>query len=390
MSAARRPAARCRGSRTPDPLKRADVLTYGLSWGVPHWIGNGSYFTPDNWAYQTAFATCLRDTWGIQLDYIGIWNERSWGSEEYVIGLRNTLDAAGHTHTQIILPDDDTDVSAIMALAASNSSFNASFSGIGLHYEHDAPNPEVEAGGKTYWNSEDYSADAGWGGAQVWATDLIRNYVNNNMTATIAWSTIWSVLPSLPYSSNGLMVANAPWSGYYEVSAPIWVSAHVCQFAQPGWRYLLTGQGSGLLGVSGSGGAYVTLVPPEGPSGGFTMVLETIGASGGVVNVTLSGGLPGPGTSLYVWQTTSTAYFVAQPSVVVGAGGVFSVTLPADGVVTVTTVSTGFHGTASTPVPSPAPFPLPYSDDFNAYPYDSLARYLSDQVNTLPSCRNCM
>jgi len=61
-----------------------DVKTYALSWGVPHWIGNGSYFTPDNWQYQTAFATCARDTHGIELDYIGIWNERSWGDQECV------------------------------------------------------------------------------------------------------------------------------------------------------------------------------------------------------------------------------------------------------------------------------------------------------------------
>ena len=40
------------------------------------------------------------------------------------------------------------------------------------------------------------------------------------------------------------MLANSPWSGHYEVAAPIWVSAHVCQFTQPGWRFLLTGQGA--------------------------------------------------------------------------------------------------------------------------------------------------
>lgn len=67
---------------------------------VPHWIGNGaagrragllllcqpllpphcptagSFFTPDNWLYQTNFANCVRSRVGAELDYIGIWNER--------------------------------------------------------------------------------------------------------------------------------------------------------------------------------------------------------------------------------------------------------------------------------------------------------------------------
>jgi hypothetical protein len=68
-------------------------------------IGNGSYFSPDNWEYQTAWANCAKSSYGIELDYIGIWNERSWGTEDYVIGLRNSLDAAGHTNTKIVLPD---------------------------------------------------------------------------------------------------------------------------------------------------------------------------------------------------------------------------------------------------------------------------------------------
>jgi hypothetical protein len=35
-----------------------------------------------------------------------------------------------------------------MAAAAVNASFNATFSGIGLHYEHNLQAPEVEAGGE--------------------------------------------------------------------------------------------------------------------------------------------------------------------------------------------------------------------------------------------------
>ncbi len=63
------------------------------------------------------------------------------------------------------------------------------------------------------------------------------------------------------------------------------------------------GQGSGVVGP-GDSGAYVALVPPVGPSAGFSLVLETVGKAGGNLTVQLTGGLPGPGTTLHVWQTT--------------------------------------------------------------------------------------
>ena len=37
------------------------VRTYVLSWGVPGWVGNGSYFSPDNIKYQTAFVKAALD-----------------------------------------------------------------------------------------------------------------------------------------------------------------------------------------------------------------------------------------------------------------------------------------------------------------------------------------
>jgi hypothetical protein len=67
----------------------------------------------------------------------------------------------------------------------------------------------------------------------------------------------------------------------------------------------LLSTGSGLLGPAGADvGSYMTLVPPEGPASGFTLVVETMGKPGAVVEVALLGGLPGPGTVVHVWQTT--------------------------------------------------------------------------------------
>jgi hypothetical protein len=127
--------------------RNPDIKTYVLSWGVPAWIGNRSYFSQDNIQYQVAFVDCLRRGLGFVADWIGIWNEvrrgaggcgcggrsrnlhisaarelplvhvpllhcyslhraqRSWGSVDYVVRLRQALDAAGLSGTRIALPD---------------------------------------------------------------------------------------------------------------------------------------------------------------------------------------------------------------------------------------------------------------------------------------------
>ena len=48
------------------------VRTYVLSWGVPGWVGNGSYFSPANIHYQTSFVKGARDVYNISVDYLGI------------------------------------------------------------------------------------------------------------------------------------------------------------------------------------------------------------------------------------------------------------------------------------------------------------------------------
>jgi len=129
--------------------RNPDIKLFGLSWGVPGWIGNGSYFSADNWEYQTAWVRCQQSV-GLELDYLGVWNERYWGGPEYVSGLRASLDAAGFQATRIVIPDGGYDP-AIMSDAALNATFNASFDVVGLHYPCVSVHPEVAAGGKAFW-----------------------------------------------------------------------------------------------------------------------------------------------------------------------------------------------------------------------------------------------
>ena len=76
--------------------RNPDIKIWSLSWGVPGWIGNVSgnaptYYCDDNIDYQIAWLRCLKDTWGVESDYLGLWNERPQGSTDYVVKLKQEL-----------------------------------------------------------------------------------------------------------------------------------------------------------------------------------------------------------------------------------------------------------------------------------------------------------
>ena len=309
------------------------------------------------------------------------------GSTDYIVGLRAALDAAGHASTLIVLPDNKVaGDKRLLAAIASNASFGKAFAVAGLHGAP-APVPLLEATGHKYWQSETgfapISLDADWAGAQGWARNLVRNYIANNITGTVTWSLLWSVLPGLPYDGRGIMMANTPWSGNFVDSAPLWVSAHFGQFTAIGWRFLLAGRGAGVLPAPGGGGgdagSYVSLVPPDS-LGDLTLVVETMGVGTPSARAfALGGGLPGPGAVFQVWATTNATRFARLADATVGADGTLTLQVPADGILTASTLRGAAHGAPSAPVPPRAPLPLPFADSFDSYAFDSPPKYLSDQ-----------
>lgn len=259
---------------------------------------------------------------------------------------------------------------------------------------------------------------ADWGGAGCWGRVLNTNFIRMGMTASVAWSLVWSAYPSLECYGNGLMYAYEPWSGSYEVSPPVWATAHTTQFVEPGWRYLRVGEGAGELPL---GGTYVTLLDAE--TRDFSVVIETLQGrcfyNNGCfhhkeanatqrLRVKLVGNMQRSwrSKSLNVWETTKEAWFVQRPSVDVDERGVFYVNVPVDALVTVTTTkgqskagtlphypgAQGDHGPHTTTllsevtregtvtaIPTSQSFPLPYSEDFESYSTGKTPAFFADQ-----------
>ena len=86
--------------------RNPNILLYGLAWGWPRWVAEGSDnpLTESAALYVTKFATGLRDVYGLDLDYVGIWNEAAY-NKPYITALHRQLRAA-NLSTVIVASDD--------------------------------------------------------------------------------------------------------------------------------------------------------------------------------------------------------------------------------------------------------------------------------------------
>ncbi len=372
--------------------RNPDIVLDILQWGAPGWIGDrqpGShrpirerFYSQDNADFVVRFIKGAETYHGLRVDYCGIWNETQYDIE-WIKTLRRTLDAAGLKSVRIVAADQTPDIAPAWQIAEdilSDSALADAVHTIGAHYssstgwkhalkEAFASSAEAKRTGKPIWASEDGPWRGDWEGARWIAKIFNRSYVVGKMTKTITWSLITSYYDNLPIPGSGLMKANSPWSGYYEVQPAVWAIAHTTQFVQPGWRYL-----DKSCGVLPSGVSYVTL--HSGSTNDWSMIIETIDAKEPVkFEVTIAGDLSvGP---VQLWRTTEQSAF-EQQSPLVPAGKILNITVEPNSIYSLTTTSGQRKGKAISPIPSPADFPPTYEDDFEITVPGRTPKYFSD------------
>ncbi|KAM9651802.1 galactocerebrosidase isoform 3-T3 [Morphnus guianensis] len=298
------------------------IKLIGLPWTFPAWIGKGEnwpYDYPDVTAYYiVSWILGAKQYHDLDIDYIGIWNERAFSSK-YIKVLRQSLDRLGLRNIGIIAADGDWNISKEM---------------------------------------------------------IVDPYLNDavEVVGTIAWNLVASYYEELPFGRCGLMTAQEPWSGHYKVEAPIWITAHTTQFTQPGWSYLqvdghLEGGGSFVALTDGLGNLTIIIetmthnhsqcIRPPLPHFSVTPQRATFYLKGSFYMV----------ETLQVWhsrlgfESGNSSLFQQLHPVKVWKGS-FSLDLNVDEVYTLTTLKTGQKCGCPEP-PPPQPFPSNYKDDFN-------------------------
>jgi O-glycosyl hydrolase len=367
--------------------RNPNIVLEVLPWGAPRWVNpnpgdHDTVYTPRMAEYVTDFIHTAKRDYGLDIAYTGVWNERVYDTA-YIKELHRKLEDE-HLSTRIVCCDEYQGEGkgqwAIADEILNDPELASDIAVIGVHYPlvngKLTTTDAARKTGKPLWSSEDQPNGGGgpfvtrdWPlGGRILAHLYNRNYIEGALTSTEIWSPITSYYDILAAPNSGLMYANTPWSGHYNVQGTIWATAHTTQFAQPGWQYL--DSASGNLPVKGT---YVSLRSPDDKD--WSVVLETIDAGQPQkVVFHLSGGLTAK--AVHVWETNNSRTFEHVTDINV-AGNTFEYTFEPDSLYSLTTTTGQGKGTAQPP--AARAFPFPYSDDFEQVPVGHAPKYLSDQ-----------
>ncbi|MGW7587016.1 ricin-type beta-trefoil lectin domain protein [Kitasatospora sp. NPDC054768] len=361
--------------------RNPDITFIGLSWGAPGWIGNsgsgGNFWSQDSIDYVMSWMGCAGQH-HLNVSYLGGWNERGFDKAWYE-NLKSTLVARGYGATKVVAADDTWEVADAMA---ADPAFKNAVDVVGVHYPcgymssfTECPStPTAQALGKPLWASENGSQDLNSGAPAV-ARGINRGYLDGKMTSFINWPVIAALYPDLFFSTDGMSIANQPWSGNYGIGRTTWVTAHTTQFTKPGWSYI--DAASGYLGGARANGSYVTLKSTNKRD--YSTVIETLDATAAqTANFTVTGGLSTG--KVHVWSTdlgsTDPAQWFVKQKDVTPSGGRYTLTLQPGRVYTVTTTTGQGKGTATPP--AAAPMKLPYADGFDTPATTTSPKYFTD------------
>lgn len=362
--------------------RNSKIILEVLPWGAPGWVGKGTLYTPAMAEYVAKFIEAARRHHKLDIQYAGTWNEKEFDAS-YVKELARQL-KAHHLATKIVCcdeyPGEGAGQWAIAGALLKDPQLASDVDVIGVHYPLvDGKITTTETArrtGKKLWSTEDQPNGGGgpfvsrdWPiGGRILAHLYNQNYLEGSLTATEIWSPITSYYDNLAAPNSGLMYANTPWSGHYDVQGTIWATAHTTQFASPGWRYM--DASSGKLPEKGS---YVALRSPNGKE--WSVVAETIGAAKAqTLRFRIEGGLAD--SEVRVWETND-AHVFDKVATVRPVNGAFTFTFDPNSLYSLTTTTGQGKGTA---VPPPArSFPIPYRDDFKGTAEGRAPKYLADQ-----------
>jgi O-glycosyl hydrolase len=360
--------------------RNPQLKLYALAWGAPGWL-DGGFFSGDYIDYLISWLGCARRN-GLRVDYLGGSNERGYDRDFYV-RLAAALDRAGYAAVKVVASDDHSppDYWAIARQMRADPQFADAVDVLGEHdvcvwrtaQRYCVGDADAQALGKPMWDSENSTQDYDVGALPL-ARAMNRHYIDAGVTGNLNWALVSSWYDNFPIAGTGMMLADRPWSGSYQVGPIIWVDAHTTQFTRPGWRYI-----DSASGYLDSGASYVTLRSPDTED--YSVVVETTDATAPqTVRLRPTGGLDaGP---VQLWSTDLSTVDTSDDFRHLGAvrprDGSVTVTLQPGHLYTISTLTGQAKGGARPDAGPADQLPVPYREDFERTATGRPARYFAD------------
>jgi O-glycosyl hydrolase len=332
-----------------------NIILMGLQWAAPGWIGS-SIWDPADISYVIDWLNCAKSH-DLNISYVGGWDEHGYIKSWYE-ALRAALNANGFSSVKIIAADSFPGIKYIpartwnvAAAAATDPAFKAALSVIGVHDTCGGPTtgydcestPTARKLGLPLWESE-LGTLHGTTSAANMARSINNGFIEAGITGYLTWPLTAGMSPGLINSDRGLIIADQPQSGWYQVDPIVWALAQTTQFTEPGWRYA-----TGATGDFGGSGNYDAYLSPD--SRDWSLVAENTGNHANqdikpeTITVHLTGGLTASDISVWSTDVTSASpgrWFVHRADVPVSKG-TFSYTIQPGYVVSFTSTTGQAH-----------------------------------------------
>jgi hypothetical protein len=339
-----------------------------LQWGAPGWVGNGNFYSKENAQFIAGYIKGLKKYHDINIDYTGIRNEVMYDIN-WIKLLRKTLDENGLSKVKIDVGDQwkPADQWQIAKDIAKDPELNKAVYAINAHVPENTgfvTPAETQQIHKPIWSGESHQAGGDWNAAKKVAKTNNHSYPLAKISKVISWSLITSYPDFLTAPNSGFMKANTPWSGNYSVQPPLWMAAHINQFARPGWKFI----DEGCQYFKEKGLSVISLKNPS--NGDYSVIIETMDAK---ENQTLHFKLKGAlsDKDLEVWRSTFDQTLFEKQKNIHPQQNEFSITLLPNSIYSLTTSRGQHKGKAIHQIPAATSFPRTFKDNFDK---DSLNR----------------
>ncbi|OXT06732.1 hypothetical protein CE561_09915 [Thermoanaerobacterium thermosaccharolyticum] len=352
-----------------------DIYLDALRWGTPSWIKTDE----QKLEYYLKFLQGAKDVWGLNFDYLGAdQNEGSFDSNWVTNVLRPGLDSAGFSNVKLVADDSVSNPWGIASTIKNNQALKNAIDVLSAHYTSNSTT-DAQNSGKPLWYSEGrpqmraYSLEDPNGPLQDMAKQIISSYVNGKMVKFEMQPFFESYYNIVPYNTKGNLIADKPWSGYYEIPVGFWITAQFTQFIKPGWIYLDDGC------ASDSRYNYLTLKKPD-KSGDYSIIIDNVTSDPETFQFNLTGGLSN-GT-VHVWKTTEYVQFEKQQDIiptVTDSSVTFTVTVDPYSITSLTTTTGQQKGQPKYAIPQDTNLVLPYADNFDNYQLGKEPKYATDE-----------